>query len=50
MFRFYTQASEAFLAHRDLDRVRRLNPALQPLADWIAEHREAFDQGLTARR
>lgn len=44
MFRFYTQASEAFLAHRDLDRIRQLNPALQSLPDWIAEHREAFDR------
>lgn len=43
MFQYYAQASEAFLAHRDLDRIRQLNPALQSLSDWIAEHKAAFE-------
>ncbi|GLZ02439.1 NmrA family NAD(P)-binding protein [Actinoplanes sp. NBRC 103695] len=42
MFQFYTQAAEAFLAHRDLGRLRQLNPALQSLPEWITEHREEF--------
>ena len=40
MYQFYTEASEAFLANRDPDRVRAINPRLRSLEDWLTEHRD----------
>jgi hypothetical protein len=39
-FRFFIEASDAFLTHRDLDLVRTINPRLQSLEEWALEHRD----------
>jgi nucleoside-diphosphate-sugar epimerase len=38
-FQFYSDASEYFTAVRDLDLVRELNPELQSLDSWLAQHK-----------
>jgi uncharacterized protein YbjT (DUF2867 family) len=40
MYQFFLEAAESFRAHRDLDRVRKINPQLSSLADWLTEHRD----------
>jgi uncharacterized protein YbjT (DUF2867 family) len=40
MFDFYAYAVEPFMAHRDLDQIRSINPRLRSLEDWLIEHRE----------
>ncbi|MCE0536483.1 NmrA/HSCARG family protein [Kineosporia rhizophila] len=40
MFQFYAEASESFVAHRDLEHLRTLNPRLQSLEDWLLAHQE----------
>ena len=37
MFQYYAQNSARFVGDRDLDAVRKLNPALQSFRDWLAE-------------
>jgi hypothetical protein len=39
MFQFYSDASEYFTAVRNLDLVRELNPELQTLDSWLAQHK-----------
>ncbi|WP_245699775.1 hypothetical protein [Streptomyces roseifaciens] len=38
MFAYYVQAADTFTGDRDLDAVRALNPGLQSLPDWLAQH------------
>lgn len=44
-FQFYSDASEYFCGVRDLDVVRDLNPDLQPLDDWLNEHKSEIPLG-----
>lgn len=46
MFQFYAEASDSFVTHRDLGRVRAVNPRLQPLEDWLAAHRDGIAASL----
>ncbi|MFF5293264.1 NmrA/HSCARG family protein [Paractinoplanes globisporus] len=39
-FQFYTEAADSFVAHRDLDAIRKINPRLKPLEEWLTEHRD----------
>jgi len=39
-FQFYAEAAESFVGHRDLDEIRKINPRLKPLPEWLAEHRD----------
>jgi uncharacterized protein YbjT (DUF2867 family) len=41
MFQFYAQVPQ-FIADRDLDVVRALNPQLQSFEQWLAAHKNAF--------
>ncbi|MFD5752511.1 NmrA/HSCARG family protein [Streptomyces sp. NPDC127033] len=41
MFQYYAEVPE-FIAVRDLDFVRGLNPALQTFDQWLEEHKDAF--------
>jgi uncharacterized protein YbjT (DUF2867 family) len=36
---FYAEAHESFVAARNLDRIREINPQLKPLEEWLTEHR-----------
>ncbi|MER7048409.1 NmrA family NAD(P)-binding protein [Streptomyces jumonjinensis] len=38
MFAYYVRAADTFTGDRDLDAVRALNPGLQSLPDWLAQH------------
>ncbi|MEU5974004.1 NmrA/HSCARG family protein [Streptomyces sp. NPDC047315] len=38
MFAYYVQAADTFVGDRDLAAVRALNPALQSLPEWLAQH------------
>ncbi|MGV0635107.1 NmrA/HSCARG family protein [Mycolicibacillus trivialis] len=38
MFQYYAEDSARFVADRDLDRVRELNPGLLSFRGWLAEH------------
>ncbi|MFT7867467.1 MULTISPECIES: hypothetical protein [Amycolatopsis] len=40
MFQFYVEGERDFVAARDLDVVRSLNPRLQTFRAWLAEHVE----------
>ncbi|MDK9495587.1 NmrA/HSCARG family protein [Streptomyces katrae] len=42
MFQFYADCEASFTGARDLDAVRRINPALQDFATWLAAHRDRF--------
>ncbi|MDQ8706169.1 NmrA/HSCARG family protein [Streptomyces sp. LHD-70] len=42
MFQFYADCESSFTSARDLDAVRRINPALQDFATWLAAHRDSF--------
>ncbi|MGW5678293.1 NmrA/HSCARG family protein [Streptomyces sp. NPDC003860] len=42
MFAYYVQAADAFTGDRDLAAVRALNPALQSLPEWLAQHAAEF--------
>ncbi|MFG2886256.1 NmrA/HSCARG family protein [Streptomyces sp. NPDC048297] len=44
MFQFYVEVPE-FVAVRDLDFVRSLNPALQTFEQWAQAHKDAFPRG-----
>ena len=46
MFQFYAEAADSFVAHRDLEHVRTLNPRLASLEDWLTEHREQLKAAL----
>ncbi|QRP44790.1 hypothetical protein [Amycolatopsis sp. FDAARGOS 1241] len=39
MYQFYADAADSFIESRDLERVRRLNPRLKPLEEWLQEHK-----------
>ena len=39
MFQFYAEAADSFVGHRDLDEIRKINPRLKPLREWVVEHR-----------
>jgi uncharacterized protein YbjT (DUF2867 family) len=41
MFQFYAEGERDFVAARDLDLVRTLNPRLKTFRSWLAEHVEA---------
>jgi uncharacterized protein YbjT (DUF2867 family) len=45
MYQFYADASDSFIAARDLDRVREINPRLKPLEDWLVEHKAEIPLG-----
>ncbi|MEV7996645.1 NmrA/HSCARG family protein [Streptomyces sp. NPDC086077] len=40
MYQFYAEASENFVANRNLDRVRELNPQVKSLDEWLVEHKD----------
>lgn len=40
MYQFFVEAAESFRAHRDLDRIRTINPRLSSLEEWLTEHRD----------
>ncbi|MGW3246097.1 NmrA/HSCARG family protein [Streptomyces sp. NPDC001070] len=40
MYQFFVEASENFVANRDLDRVRQLNPQVKSLEEWLTEHKD----------
>jgi uncharacterized protein YbjT (DUF2867 family) len=40
MYQFYDEAAEMFLAKRDPETTRAINPRLTSFEDWIAAHRE----------
>ncbi|MER6100413.1 NmrA/HSCARG family protein [Streptomyces sp. NPDC001728] len=40
MFQYYADCEHRFVAARDLDAVRDLNPALQDFATWLAAHHD----------
>ncbi|WP_033339761.1 NmrA/HSCARG family protein [Catenuloplanes japonicus] len=42
MFQYYTEHTDYFTGVRDLDEVRRLNPALQTLDQWLARNGDAI--------
>jgi hypothetical protein len=42
MFQFYEEAADAFAGNRDLDAIRKINPRLTSLEDWLSEHRDEF--------
>ncbi len=42
MFQFYAEGEHDFVAARDLDLVRTLNPRLRTFRNWLAEHVEAI--------
>jgi hypothetical protein len=44
-FQFYSDASEYFTGVRDLDLVRELNPELQTLDSWLAQHKSEIQLG-----
>ncbi|MEU3726795.1 NmrA/HSCARG family protein [Streptomyces sp. NPDC031705] len=44
MFQFYADCEASFTGARDLEAVRRINPALQDFATWLAAHRDRFRQ------
>ncbi|MGY4769744.1 NmrA/HSCARG family protein [Kribbella sp. CWNU-51] len=39
MFEYYARNQEQYTADRDLDAIRKINPALQSFTDWLAEHK-----------
>jgi hypothetical protein len=45
MYQFYADASDSFIAARDLDRVREINPRLKSLEDWLLEHKAEIALG-----
>jgi uncharacterized protein YbjT (DUF2867 family) len=45
MFQFYSDASDYFTGVRDPDVVRGLNPGLQSLDSWLAEHKSEIPLG-----
>jgi hypothetical protein len=46
MFQIYTEASDSFVGHRDLDVVRTLNPELQPFEEFLTKHRDRLKSSL----
>ena len=44
MFQFYNDFEEDFLASRDLEESRELNPALHTFEDWLAENAERIQR------
>ncbi|MFS8103840.1 NmrA/HSCARG family protein [Lentzea alba] len=46
MFEFYSEAADYFAGVRDLDLVRRLNPQLQSLDDWLALNRAGIEAAI----
>jgi uncharacterized protein YbjT (DUF2867 family) len=42
MFQYYAEFADEFTDRRDLDTVRRLNPSLQSLKEWLVAHKDAF--------
>ncbi|MDR7279056.1 NmrA/HSCARG family protein [Catenuloplanes atrovinosus] len=42
MFQYYTEAADYFTGVRDLDEVRRLNPALQTFETWLAANADSI--------
>ncbi|MET8505219.1 NmrA/HSCARG family protein [Streptomyces sp. NPDC004787] len=42
MFQYYADCERRFTGARDLDAVRRIDPALQDFSTWLAAHREAL--------
>jgi uncharacterized protein YbjT (DUF2867 family) len=40
MYQFFTEAVESLHAHRDLARIRTINPRLKSFDEWLAEHRD----------
>ncbi|GAA1618805.1 NmrA/HSCARG family protein [Kribbella sancticallisti] len=46
MFQFFTEAAETFVGNRDRDLIRTINPRLQTLEDWLAEHHEQLKAAL----
>jgi uncharacterized protein YbjT (DUF2867 family) len=40
MYQFYAEASESFIAARNLDLAREINPQLKPLEEWLTEHKD----------
>ncbi|WP_370415625.1 NmrA/HSCARG family protein [Streptomyces fradiae] len=47
MFQYYAECEQRFTDARDLDAVRRLNPALQDFSTWLAAHHEALRNAWT---
>lgn len=47
MFQFFTDASESFVSHRDLELIRSINPRLQTLENWMLAHRQELLAALT---
>ncbi len=45
MFQFYSDASDYFTGVRDPGVVRGLNPGLQSLDSWLAEHKSEIPLG-----
>jgi uncharacterized protein YbjT (DUF2867 family) len=43
MFQFYAENSDAFIGNRDLDQIRKLNPRLRSLDDWMTENRDLLE-------
>jgi uncharacterized protein YbjT (DUF2867 family) len=39
MYQFYAEASENFVANRNLERVRELKPQVKSLEEWLVEHK-----------
>ncbi|WIX79315.1 NmrA/HSCARG family protein [Amycolatopsis carbonis] len=39
MYQFYADAADSFVESRDLERVRRINPRLKSLEEWLREHK-----------
>jgi hypothetical protein len=35
MYQFYTDAADSFVGNRDLEMIRKINPRLRSLEDWI---------------
>jgi uncharacterized protein YbjT (DUF2867 family) len=46
MFQIYTEASESFVGHRDLDVARTLNPRLRSLEEFLTDNREQLRSSL----
>jgi hypothetical protein len=42
MFQFYVDNEEAFVAARDIEYARKLNPDLQSFEQWLTAHKDAF--------
>jgi hypothetical protein len=42
---FYAEAHESFVSARDLDLIRKINPQLKPLEEWLTEHKNEIPLG-----